>query len=92
MELKLRRKPKGSYEPSKEFEGWTEVGIGAIFVEFRTDNPQNNSRFEIKIDDFEALALEMIEADPEKAIKAFSTATIKAFTAASNVTTSTVAA
>ena len=88
MKWTLRRKPRGSYgKPwTTELEGYSEIGIGTIIVEFSTGNRQNNSRFEITIDDFESLALDMIQADPEKAIKAFNAATIKAFTAAGNAT------
>jgi hypothetical protein len=80
MDIKVRRYAKESYytNPWTEFDGWL-CGDGPITVTFQTNNRDKNSRFVITISDFEALALEMINANPEKAIKAFSAATVKAF-------------
>jgi hypothetical protein len=58
--------------------------VGLIEVSADARHRERNNNFAIGISDFESLALEMVKADPEKAIKAFCAATVKAFDTALN--------
>jgi hypothetical protein len=56
--------------------------VGLIEVSSNARTRERNNDFAIGISDFASLAIEMAKADPEKAIKAFSAAAVKAFDAA----------